>query len=258
MMASRGARCYDSRMADKEALAARPTAGEFFRAFRTTWLSAMSGVLGVAAWFASVLLPGIAAPKILGAASMFAVVLGAYGVWAAERAARIGAEKMVDTKRPRIVPELALAAGSRQSLTLYLTNVGDWAAREVSVSPLGPEGYSHVTFDIVPVLNGGGTRTQLNARFSGSAHEHNLDEVLGTSDVVGFIGARRAQLAAGQGHLPAERPEHGQSVTISYYDVHTAREFVEQFAIDFVEPVSRIPNDGHWVIRAVPSAQAAT
>jgi hypothetical protein len=240
-------------MPEVEGMAAPPTAREFLRALRTNWLYAMAGVLSVAAWFTSVLLPGIAAPKILGVASMSGFVLAAYGLWAAERGARIEAEKTVDSKRPRIVPELVYATASPHSLEFYLTNVGEWAAREVSVSSLGPAGYSHATFDMVPVLNGGGARAKLNARFSGGAHEHSLDEVLGTADVVRFIGARRAQLAAGEGDQPAERAKEQLPVTISYFDVHPGREFVEQFMIEFVEPASRIPNDGVWVIRAVRS-----
>src|SRR5437016_1231595 len=97
---ARGDGCYDRYMADIEQMAARPTAGEFFRALRTNWLYAMAGVLSVGAWFTSVLLPGIAAPKVLGVASMYGFVLAAYGLWAAERTSRITAEKTVDTKRP--------------------------------------------------------------------------------------------------------------------------------------------------------------
>src|SRR5438105_3520120 len=84
----------------------------------------------IGAWFTSVLLPGIAAPKVLGVASMYGFVLAAYGLWAAERTSRITAEKTVDTKRPRIVPELVAKTSINYIIELFVTNVGEWAACE--------------------------------------------------------------------------------------------------------------------------------
>ncbi|HXH42006.1 MAG TPA: hypothetical protein VNN08_25500 [Thermoanaerobaculia bacterium] len=213
----------------------------------------MAGVISVVVMILGASFPLFAASKLVEVAAVCGFILAAYGVWAKERDGRVDehegrleAQRIIDFKRARIEPELVYAEdppGYRNTVTLYCTNVGEWAAREVLIEMLGNT-RSPMTFEVIQLLLGNGTRVAARPFFTGQSRS--IGETLGDLALAQYVVA---QMRAAENGLPAPPRVDDIALLLNYVDTQTGTKISDTFVFESIDPVSGISLDHRWVVR---------
>jgi hypothetical protein len=132
----------------------------------------------------------------------------------------------------------ALPSVFHQSSELVITNVGERAAREIAIEPIGSvQSSARVTFDFIQLLAGNGSREEVIPRFHGHNSPQFISDVLLHLDMVEFARAQR--LGA-----PITQYDVRIPLSMSYRDAHTGEPLSDTFEFQLIEA------EGKWFLHS--------
>ena len=159
-----------------------PSIVEFARAIVGSWISLMSGAIGVGL---SLIAPFVEIPTykpIMYAASVFAAIGAFYAAWAAERRERLRSVSIALAKRPHVIP-LMIMSDDRTAI-LSVKNVGNAPATHVQFESIRSRN-STASFVPVQVISPDGQEEEVVVSMAGGARDlwELLDEMTFFQDV---------------------------------------------------------------------------